>query len=79
MTDGYAPHTLSRRAHAGGLVLAALTALAAWTVWVEMPGWIGRLGYGDLLVLARLAGLAAVFALATVLEGLLARIGSEKS
>lgn len=79
MTDGHEPHPLPPGAHVRGLALAGLTALAAWTVWVEMPVWIGRLGYGDLTVLARLAGLAAVFALATVLEGLLARIGPGKA
>jgi hypothetical protein len=56
-----------------GLALAGLTAAAAWLVWNKMPSVIARLGYGDLVLLCRIVGVASVFAIASRLEHLLMR------
>lgn len=59
--------------HLAGLALAGLTAAAAWLVWKGVPTVVGRGGYGDLVVLCRIIGVASVFAIASRLEQLLMR------
>jgi hypothetical protein len=46
-----APFAFDRR-HAAGLGLAAAIVAILVLFWVELPGWLDRLGLGDLALLA---------------------------